>query len=244
MKTKFRILVAFTMLFTCAILSSGIFSQESPRSIIIDKNESAGFRSDIYNCPDESVYGVVSQVIETGYFCQAGYAYTIVAVPYSASGTFQHLRLWGIDFLGCTMLTNEDFEVFIWDADPSAGGKLIFNQVLSANLTDLQVFNAVSNTYQIDIALNTLVSQLDGWIGVKRLNPSCDMAFAWLAFNAGTGGPSLQFNDVDQAWEDAGSDFLICLSNQIPPVPLSNWALYLGILLMVTFVVIRFRRMI
>jgi len=29
-----------------------------------------------------------------------------------------------------------------------------------------------------------------------------------------------------------------------PPVPLSNWALYLGILLMLTFVVIRFRRMI
>lgn len=29
-----------------------------------------------------------------------------------------------------------------------------------------------------------------------------------------------------------------------PPVPVSNWALYLGILLMVTFVVIRFRRMI
>jgi hypothetical protein len=29
-----------------------------------------------------------------------------------------------------------------------------------------------------------------------------------------------------------------------PPVPVSNWALYLGILLMITFVVIRFRRMI
>jgi hypothetical protein len=29
-----------------------------------------------------------------------------------------------------------------------------------------------------------------------------------------------------------------------PPIPVSNWALYLGILLMITFVVIRFRRMI
>lgn len=33
-------------------------------------------------------------------------------------------------------------------------------------------------------------------------------------------------------------------SGFVPPVPLSNWALYLGILLMVVFVAIRFRRMV
>ncbi len=41
-----------------------------------------------------------------------------------------------------------------------------------------------------------------------------------------------------------GGSFSVVDPNAPPPVPLSNWALYLGILFAVTFIVIRFRKMI
>ncbi len=149
----------------------------------------------------------------------------------------------------------------------SSGGAVVFNDWKTDN--DFAVLFETSFTFNN----NQTMVNLDPSIAYNLPNPITLTNNGWSIFSTGLvpiggGIPFATFGNGDAAIVKGNAGKTIILGyltdappaahrQQLfenlfeavapppppPPVPLSNWALYLGILLMITFVVIRFRRM-
>jgi hypothetical protein len=204
-------------------------------------------RDNEFFCEPNSVFSQVFPTFTSGYYCQSGYNFNLAADDYSALGPFSTMRFWGGDFYGCSMAPTEVFDIFIWDGKPGSGGNLVNTFTLAGTVTPISVIFIGTQMYQIDIDLGTTVNQLNGWIGITRMGASCDpylsdYGFAWLFDNNNTGN-SIQYYGT---WIDRAANHLFCLGaeKEQQAIPISNWALFIGIGLILVFAVVRFRKMI
>lgn len=230
----------FVLLFV-VVITAAVMAQEQQSSFAYDGDKSVTVGRN-FSCPPGTVFSQIPGIYDNGYYCQDGHPFFLAATNYTVSGPFGNFRFWGQDVFGCTLAATEEFEVIIWDGDPSDDGNIIFQETLNGVTTDTGESIFGSAIYQIDIDLGTTITQLSGYIGITRNEPSCSSGFGWGADDSGS-GHRLSYDGT--LWYSGTDDLFFCLSSDEPvSVPISNWAFYLGILLMISFVIIRFRRII
>jgi hypothetical protein len=234
-----------SLLVLCIVsIASVIIAQQHLSDPFRDATPPPG-RNFVYDCMENPVFSQVFPTSLNGHWCQfGGTVQTAVADDYSASGPFSSFRFWGFDFYGCSLASTEEFDVFIWDGSPLLGGILVHSFTLKGTTTYTPESFSGTPIYQVDINLGTTINLLNGWIGITRKGATCDQGFAWL-FDSYDTGNSVQKYYPAGDWGARNTNLFFCLGGATgETIPISDWALYIGIFIMVAFAVIRFRRMI
>lgn len=204
-------------------------------------------QSNEYVCATGSVFSQFEADATGGLFCQEGYGFPIATDDYTATGPFSTLRLWGVSIMGCTLDATESFDITIYDGDPSSTGMIVHQATYYGVVTAIPVLIGTSQTYQIDIDFGLTINQLSGWIAISRNGAMCGtLGFAWLYGGVGNSQSYGRINPSDpDTWIPKTKSLFFCLGTSFgapPPVPLSNWPIYAGILLIGGFIVIRYRK--
>jgi hypothetical protein len=200
-------------------------------------------RDYVYLCMENPVFSQVFPSSYTGHWCQyGGYVQTVVADDYSASGPFSSFRIWGGDYYSCPLAPTEEFDIFIWDGSPFLGGNLVHSFTLQGTTTSTGIVNVSTSIYQIDFDFGIPINLLNGWIGITRKGATCSEGFAW-AFDDYDTGNSVQKN-YDGSWQVRNTNLFFCLGGTTGVVPISNWALFIGIGLILVFALVRFRKLV
>ena len=92
-----------------------------------------------------------------------------------------------------------------------------------------------------DVTFPSSVSLATGWVSIVKVNPGSDCIFAWL--NTQSGDSRFGYNQYGASinYVTSFQDLSFCLTGSTSSVPLSNWALAIGLLLISGFIVVRYR---
>jgi len=149
-----------TLLLFALLIAIAASSQDA--SSIVSSDKELTNKDISFSCPDGSVFSQVPTA-NSAYYCQDEYTYYLVATNYSATGPFTNLRFWGGDFSGCTLDSTEEFEVTIWDDDPSNGATKVFSGTFDGTTFDTGETLSATRIFQIDIDLGTFINQTSGY---------------------------------------------------------------------------------
>jgi hypothetical protein len=195
-----------------------------------------------YGCLPNSLFSQLPSPLLGVWFGDDSYEYSVIADDYTVSGPFTTMRFWGNNYSGCPAGSSQAFTIKFYQrnaVNPAIPGP----EVNSFNLTVIpQPINLLYGPdYQVDVVFPSQVNLLDGWVSLMRINPGDGCIFGWYG---NTGGNSASFNHFDQTWAPSEGILAFCLGGEgVPETPVSNWALIIGIILIGTFVIFRFRRM-
>lgn len=183
--------------------------------------------------------------------------------------TVESIKLFSYQSFSGTTSTFTGGYIRILDNAPNAGGNVIWgdlttNRMVSSSFSGIYRVNATS-PQNSDRPVMEIVCTTPGLV----LNPGAYWIEFFLDGTLSSGpwlppisilgqtitGNALQFDYVNGVWAvmydigltppaPQGAPFVIYGTTGVAPIPLSNWALYLGIMLIVIFTFIRFRRMI
>lgn len=197
-------------------------------------------------CMEDAVFSQCPDVYDNAYYCDADYAYSKVADNYVSADPIGSIRFWGVDDAN-DMQATETFYIEFYDGPPGDPGTTVvngFNVSINPVQTPWQLYGFDDfDIYQFDVEFPWLVSQFTGWVSITRTTVSSG-DFAWLVLQDGS-DDFLQFYSPDPGiWETREGYTFFCLGPVPPSIPLSNWALYLGILLILAFTVLRLRKVI
>lgn len=124
--------------------------------------------------------------------------------------------------------------------NPAIPGPEVYSFDLTAVPQPIFLYFAID--YQVDVTFPP-VALLDGWVSVTRINPGDGCNFIWYGNDASGNGAS--FDSSTGSWVPTGAALAFCLGGEgIPVTPVSNWALLIGVILIGTFVIFRFRRLV
>jgi hypothetical protein len=188
-------------------------------------------------CMELSVFSQLP-AYNTGYFSDDLDGW-ISFTAYSASGPFSIVRVFAGNYSGGPINASENYTVLIYNGAPNAGGVLMHTFTKTATPVSLGINFNGTDRYYVDIDLGQGVNLLNGWISVYRNSVSSPYVFSWMAdYNYGT---TIQKNLGTGDFIQSQATLLICLGNA-GVVPVSNWALFIGIGLIMALVILRFRR--
>ena len=146
---------------------------------------------------------------------------------------------WGItsDYNGSWNSCTENpksFEISFYQDAAGAPGALVYSFTVSVTgqSTGQTLANYPINKYSADLPV-AVTGLTNGWVSIYG-NPSGSCSFLWEESDTGD----------DIAYQNGsmiGTDLSFCLYEQQPSIPLSNWALAIGLLLISGFIVVRFR---
>ena len=196
---------------------------------------------DVHNfeCTETSVFSQITAEYNVGFFCDAGYLFSRVSDDFTASAPFTGMRFWGVYDVKPT----ETFTIGIYDGPPyDPVSNLVHTFNVSTSPIPTPYLRNGSVIHQFDADFGTTVTQLNGWVSVSRTTLPYNESFAWIGNN--TEGNCLTFYSVDQAWYSLYGTVFFCLDTNIEPVPIPDWALFIGIGLIMIATVIHFRRLI
>lgn len=195
-----------------------------------------------YACLPNSLFSQLPSTLLGVWFGDDAYGYSSIADDYTVSGPFSAMRFWGNNYGGCTAGNSQTFIIKFYErntGNPAIPGP----EVNSFNLTVIpQPINLLYNEdYQVDVIFPSQVNLLDGWVSLTRVNPGDGCNFGWYGNN---GGNSVSFYNAEQIWQSSEGILAFCIGGEgVPETPVSNWALIIGIIMIGTFVIFRFRRM-
>lgn len=225
-------------------LGFGLMAQEDPRSVA-EGYSGTPDRDNEFICDAGSVFSQVYSTYDNAYYADNGYSYSRVADDYTASSPFTSIRFWGGNFHSCPLGATETFIIKFYNrnaGDPTIPGTEVNSFTVTVTPTDMGINAPWGPTalYQIDVNFNTTVTLLDGWVSVTRQYSGDGCEFATLV-SSEQGGSLTQYQSG--TWLLGNSNLLFCLGDTAPQsIPLSNWPIYLGILLIGVFLIISFRR--
>ena len=153
------------------------------------------------------------------------------------------VTIWGILYDGADCYTggSDDFVVEFFQDVAGIVGPMTQTFSLTVTPTVTGSILSGSSLLRYDLTLPSNVSQVNGWIMIYRVNPgNSNCAFAWAI--ATTGDNLMGFNQFGGAITYFADNVAFCLSGPNELVPLSNWALFIGIGLILVFTVVRFRK--
>ncbi len=224
------------------LLGFGLLAQTTP-SFIVDENPVPSERSNEYVCEQDAVFSQVFPDANTGYYAEETFQWTRAADDYTASIPFTSMRFWGVNYLGCPIGATQTFTIRFYErnlVDPNIPGTEVNSFTVAATPLDIGISMFSSPVYQIDIDFGNIVTLLDGWVSVTRLDSGDGCEFVWVAYDDGLGNE----RSYDGSWINGATgntgNLLFCFSST-PPIPVSNWAIILGVLLIGTFIVVRYR---
>lgn len=196
------------------------------------------------NCSSGAIYGQNVKI--------EGYAYVSdISGGFRAyddfSGVTEDIR--SVEWWGCILEwnglvwipCNEDpksFEVAFYQDNAGAVGTLVTSHTVSVNPVNTGITTFWGDIiYRFNVELPAPISGLStGWVSVYG-NPAGSCIFLWLNSYQG---------NVKMYQDGAGfipNDEAYCLfTEHAYPMPLSSWAIYIGIFLIVAFILLHFRR--
>jgi len=232
-----------TILLMAMVMSLGLIAQDLPY-INVNGELPASPKDNEFVCAPNSVFSQVYTTYDNGFYCDDAHAYVKAVDDYTSTSPFTSMRFWGVNFCGGAVNAIETFVIKFYErntTDPSIPGAEVNSFTVDATTTDLGILApwgcATSHIYQADVDFGTTVSLLDGWVSVTRHNPGDGVNFAVMASGSGN---SYSYSPGVGVWEATDSNIMFCLGDP-PPVPLSNWALIMSMLLISGFIVIRTR---
>jgi hypothetical protein len=200
-------------------------------------NKDAGFA-----CLPNSLYSQLPSPLETGWFGDDGYGVSRIADDYTVTGSFSTMRFWGSNYPGCPIGATQDFIIKFYQRnpdDPAIPGTEVNSFSLTVVPQPISLF--YNPDYQIDVTFPSSVSLLDGWVSLTRANPGDGCTFLW--YGNFTGNSASYY--TDSFWSPSGGQLAFCIGGgEVPQTPVSNWALIIGVILIGTFVIVRFRRLV
>lgn len=220
-----------------AVLPLMALSQNSEnRSVRIPPGHFAN-RAD-WSCPENSIF---SQTFgfQWLYTSDMEYGYKVYD-NFSASSGFNIVTFWGVMFnfptgTNCTNGLNS-FRISFYDDDAGAIGSLqsFFDVFVTV---DYVATGFGFDTYKFSANLGTMMYLNQGWISIEgNTNDGNECVFMWCdSYDGDLNG----YQENGEGW--VANDFAFCLSNG-NEVPISNWAIIVGIGLIVTLAVIRLRK--
>jgi hypothetical protein len=232
----------YTFLFVLPLILLG-FSVVAQPSMYAKGPGGAG-RAGEYSCPENSVFSQTPSSTPYTFFGEDNFTYSRIADDYVSTGPIGSMRFWGVNFAyggGCTPGATIDFIIKFYGrnlVDPTIPG----TEAASFTITATPVSFPLAEwpgwaTYQIDVNFPTGVTLTDGWISITRTNASDGCQFGWMGTEPGTGNSESYSGN----WVSSGGNLAFCLG-PASVVPVSNWAIFAGLLLIGTFIVLRYRR--
>jgi hypothetical protein len=233
----------FTLVLVLTICVFSLFAQQIAPSVTKGNPVPVSTRAGEFQCLPNAVFSQVFPTFDDGYYADNAYYFDWVADDYSASAPFSTMRFWGNNYSSCIPGATQTFEIKFYDGNPCSGGTLMYSFTKSATPLPnglIPVWSSVE-CYQVDIDFGSTITLLNGWVSVSRVNPGDGCVFVWLAYDDGFVGNGVSHN-TDQGCYNNGTDMLFCLGGDLETVPVSNWALLIGIALIMTIAVVRFRK--
>ncbi len=196
-----------------------------------------GDSRDVHNftCMTGSVFDQIPTDYNIGVYCDASYTVTKVADDYTATSSFSQMRVWGV----YDVKPVETFLIEFYDGPPDAiGTSVIHTFNVSTNPIPTPYLRNGSVIHEINIDFGTSITQLTGWVSISRTTLPYVSEFAWIGNSSG--GNSKSYFIGGSTWQSNTVDQFFCFGGT-PPIPVSNWAIILGVLLIGTFIVVRYR---
>jgi hypothetical protein len=191
-----------------------------------------------FECMGNSFFSQLPVEYDLGLYCDAGYVVTKVAEDYSASEPFVTMRFWGAYDVKAT----ETFLIEFYDGMPGEPGTNVvhsFNVTTTPKPTSFLRFSSV--IHQIDVEFPSAVTLLNGWVSVSRTTLPYSNTFAWIS-KAGAGN-ALSYHSNTVSWDGNLGAPLFCLGGP-PPVPVANWSIVIGLMLMAGFIALGVRKLV
>ena len=158
------------------------------------------------------------------------------------------MTFWGFMWDGsadCYVAGPQDFEIKFFQNNAGAVGTLVetFAVSITPTVTGLIYANNGASILRYDVSFPSAVSLTDGWFSVVKANPGGDPClFYHLNTTNGNGHSAYILSGSPGTVNYTTNNRSFCLAGYTPPIPLSGWALGIGLLLISGFIVIRFRR--
>jgi len=189
-------------------------------------------------CMPDYVFGQVPADYDIGVYCDQGFAFTKVAENYSATGPFTGMKFWGV----YDVKNMETFLIEFYDGQPGVVGT---NVVYSFNVVTYPIatpyLRLSSVIHEINAPFGATVNLLEGWVSISRTTLPFVTPFAWIG-KAGIGN-SISYEVSSGLWQQNNYEQFFCLGTPTS-VPVSNWALFLGLGLILAFAIFRIRKVI
>ncbi len=172
---------------------------------------------------------------------------------YGLTDPIYSMTFWGIMWDGssdCYAAGSQDFVINFYQnvGDPVNGTVGSIVQTFNVTITPVATGMTYSNSYtgvqaqilKYEITFPSTVSLAEGWFSVVKKNPNSDACmFNFLNTTNGDGHSAYVLHgSSDYHYPTNNRAFCLC---NTPPVPVSNWALAFGVLLILGFIIIRYR---
>ncbi|MCF6170885.1 MAG: hypothetical protein L3J66_07915 [Bacteroidales bacterium] len=231
-------------IFLSASLAS--FSQVTKKPVSIGEGETfiSPDRAGALDCPVNSIFSQPPVNFSDAYYSDEGTLIGSQNIFELFSGLTQNIggiTFWGVLYDGTDCYTPgaDTFEISFYNDNAGAIGALFqtFTIIVTPTVTGSIVTG--SAVLRFDVTLPSSVALTTGWVSVVKKNPT-DMActFAWV--NTTTGDNMSVWNNFGGSYNYASDNMSFCLTGA-SQIPLSNWPIILGIFLISTFLVIRYR---
>jgi hypothetical protein len=245
---KLTLFLAMTGMFLSLSVIS--FSQDTkgPRSTGIGKILIMHGRAGELDCSVNSIFSQPPVDMYNGYFSDESTAWSeqkLFENFYGLTSPIGGITFWGILFNGgdCYSGGSDDFIVTFYQDNAGTVGTMVQSFSFSATPIVTGSILAGAQLLKYDLTIPSNVSLATGWVMVYRLNPgNTNCVFAWA--NTTTGDNNIGYNQLGGDINYFADNLAFCLTGPTESVPLSNWALIIGIGLILTFAVVRFRKMV
>lgn len=204
----------------------------------------------ILDCPQNAIFSQPPFNPENAYFSDQSTTWgdqRIFDNFYGLTSPIGGITFWGVLFSNvggdCYTGAADHFVVTFYQDNAGTVGTQVqsFSFTVTPAVTGTTVSDATLLRYELIFPSN--VSLTTGWVMLYRENPlNSSCGFAWTLAAAGdnlsgfnqSGGPITYLTD----------DMTFCLAGPVESVPISNWALFIGLGLILVATVVRFRRFI
>lgn len=244
--------ISLLLLFLLAITVSG---QVVPNEGLLIKNSSAHLRTAIEPC---------TLCDEGSVFCNTPSPYAGVGLSddqrcfvcydnfYDVNSPIGKITFWGsdltytYDYVGCIPSADESFVfAFYENADGAVGNLVASFQAIPTKVYCLPPFAYQdAPIYKYEVELPAPITMTDGWLSILGTGGTDGCWFGWCIASSGD-------NFVYQACNSSFSYYDLDLAFTLGPpaenpgvvIPISSWALFLAIGLIITIAVFRFRKL-
>jgi len=236
------------LLFTIGLISIFTFGQGSSKPIGDYAVLVTSDRDGELDCSGGSIYSQ-SPLNSTQYLSSDEGGIQVMFENFSGlSDNIAGLSFWGIlrevgPGTDCYSPGPQDFEIKFYQDNAGEIGTLVQTFSITVTPSETGSFLGIYSLLRYDVTLPSSFSLATGWFSVVKLNPGASPCrFSWANTTTGDNNVGWSTNGGTYIYGPINLSFCLTTSLAAPPVPISNWALGIGLLLISGFIIIRFRR--
>jgi hypothetical protein len=241
-------------LFFCSLALFVMNGWSQENQLVRNPNKGTGRAVDL-QCPPGSVFSQIPSWIGVSWGFNAPREiaddFTVASPPLS-------MRFWGVnldpfEWSFCTP-AEMTFIIRFYErnlSDPALPGALAATYTITA--VPQYGFIAFGDDFQVDVSFPEPVPITDGWVSLSCSSDTSPCYALWHGedmWGTGLGNACAYMENWETGewgWQPAipgemEFSMAFCLCGPRPPVPITNWALVIGFVLIGTFIIIRYRR--